>query len=47
MKYVSITFDDGREDNYSVALPVMERYGMKGTVFVTTGFDMQLPHTPI
>lgn len=38
MKYVSITFDDGREDNYSVALPVMERYGMKGTVFVTTGF---------
>ena len=38
MKYISITFDDGREDNYSVAYPVMERYHMKGTVFVTTGF---------
>lgn len=38
MRYVSITFDDGREDNYSVALPIMKQYNMKGTVYVTTGF---------
>ena len=38
MKYISITFDDGREDNYSVALPIMEQYNMKGTVYITTGF---------
>ncbi len=39
MKYVSITFDDGREDNLSVAFPIMEQYHMKGTVYVTTGFS--------
>ena len=38
MKYVSLTFDDGREDNYSVAFPVMKRYGIPGTVYVATGF---------
>ena len=38
MKYIAITFDDGREDNYSVALPILRRYGMAGTVYVATGF---------
>ncbi len=33
-KPVIITFDDGYEDNYLTALPIMEKYGMRGTVFV-------------
>ena len=38
MKYVALTFDDGREDNASVAYPILERCGMKATLFVTTGY---------
>lgn len=38
MKYISITFDDGREDNYLYAYPIMKKYGLVGTVFCTTGF---------
>lgn len=38
MKYIAITFDDGREDNYSVAMPIMKRLDMPGTVYVATGF---------
>lgn len=29
-----ITFDDGYADNYATALPLLEKYGMKGTVFM-------------
>lgn len=35
-KPVIITFDDGYEDNLTVALPIMKKYGLKGTVFVIT-----------
>jgi peptidoglycan/xylan/chitin deacetylase (PgdA/CDA1 family) len=35
-KPIIITFDDGYEDNYSEALPIMEKYGMKATVFIIT-----------
>lgn len=31
---VIITFDDGYEDNYLTALPIMEKYKLKATVFV-------------
>jgi peptidoglycan/xylan/chitin deacetylase (PgdA/CDA1 family) len=34
----SITFDDGYQDNYEVALPILERMGFQATFFVTTGF---------
>lgn len=36
-KSVIITFDDGYSDNYEIALPIMARHGMKGTVFVIAG----------
>lgn len=35
-KPVIITFDDGYQDNYQNALPIMEKYGMRGTVFIIT-----------
>ena len=38
MKYVSITFDDGREDNYSIAFPILRKNGISATVYCTTGF---------
>lgn len=38
MKYVSLTFDDGRSDNYEIAFPIMQRYGLIGTLYCTTGY---------
>jgi peptidoglycan/xylan/chitin deacetylase (PgdA/CDA1 family) len=35
---VAITFDDGFRDNLTVALPLLEKYSMPATVFVTAGF---------
>jgi peptidoglycan/xylan/chitin deacetylase (PgdA/CDA1 family) len=33
-----ITFDDGYADNYRVALPILQRYGLTATFFISTGF---------
>lgn len=33
-KPIVITFDDGYKDNYTTALPLLERYGMKASVFM-------------
>ncbi len=34
----AITFDDGYRDNHAVALPILQRHGMKAAFFVATGF---------
>lgn len=34
---VSITFDDGYRDNFTVALPILRKYDLSATFFVTTG----------
>ncbi|HRH86066.1 MAG TPA: polysaccharide deacetylase family protein [Rubrivivax sp.] len=35
---LAITFDDGYEDNCSIAMPILQRHGLSATFFVATGF---------
>jgi len=37
-RFVMLTFDDGYLDNWVFAFPILKKYGMKGTIFVTTDF---------
>lgn len=35
---VIVTFDDGYRDNFDVALPILQKYGLSATFFIATGF---------
>lgn len=36
--YISLSFDDGREDTYTRAFEIMKKYGLVGTINIVTGF---------
>jgi len=37
-KAIAVTFDDGYQDNYENAYPVLKEYNIPATMFLTTGF---------
>jgi len=37
-KAIVLTFDDGHESNYTLALPVLKEFGFKAEFFITTGW---------
>jgi len=37
IRAVAITFDDGYRDNYDYALPILKKYQLPATIFVSTG----------
>jgi peptidoglycan/xylan/chitin deacetylase (PgdA/CDA1 family) len=41
-KALVITFDDGYENIYTHAFPVLKQYGLKGTIFLTTSSSQEL-----
>lgn len=38
-KYLLVTFDDGYEDNYRLAFPILKKYGYKAIIFLVAGLE--------
>ena len=43
-KPVIITFDDGYADNYRCAYPILQKYNLKGTIFLVSDFISTYPN---
>lgn len=43
---VILTFDDGFWDNFHYAFPVLRKYGLKATIFITTGWLSETTRLP-
>lgn len=42
--FICLTFDDGYQDNYDIAYPILKELGVPFTIYVTTGFiDNRVP----
>jgi hypothetical protein len=38
MKYIILSFDDGRKDNYETVYPLLKKYGFTASFHIVTGF---------
>lgn len=47
LKKVYITFDDGYYDNYDKAFPILNKYNLKATFFLTVGLIEEKTYMPI
>jgi peptidoglycan/xylan/chitin deacetylase (PgdA/CDA1 family) len=41
-KYVILTFDDGYEDNYTLAFPILKKYGFKAVIFLVSDLEYNI-----
>jgi peptidoglycan/xylan/chitin deacetylase (PgdA/CDA1 family) len=41
-KYVILTLDDGYEDNYTLAFPILKKYGFKAVIFLVSDLEYNI-----
>lgn len=46
-KTIVLTFDDGYEDNFKYAFPILNKYGIKATFYPTIGYCMDKSIAPL